>query len=675
MVAAVSVRSVRAFLFGWRSRISQLALVALASAATGCGGSLPQGTSLPLGPQQSLPQRPLVSKEPIAKTYAIAPEGGVFQIPGANAPAGAIDYGSNNSSAATFTLTNFGSDAPAGAPAAYVHPALYVRAQIGGVAAVSFAGDVPKTMTIASSWLQPDATYEIDAYLGRRQISSYETTPIDGRLTMPSPLSGTSLRAGVTLLIEVTAYTDWHSFAFDLQHTGYNPVETTVGAANIRWLTKVWSAGVGSNVVHEPVYVHGITVDGRKRNLLYAGSAWGATMYALDADTGDVVWQDPVPFTTYTCGTKVSQFSIGETPAIDRRKHVLYFGDGHNQVHAVDLRTGVERAGWPITIADYAPDQNFLHGGFTYNPANRLLYAVTGSTCDISPWFGRVVAIDTRIAAVVGTFFPMSGTATQGQSGGGIWGPGGASIDPATNHVFVAIGNADTHVGSQQQNAAYAEQIVELSPKLNHVIANDYPTNIPVISGFDDFDFGATPLLFQPPGCPPLLAAVNKSGMFELYDRAAIRSGPIQYVAMSIPTDDGDFVGVPAYDPATGYVYVGLPTAQGIYQPGLAAFSMQSNCTLNPTPVWAAQFGPQGQATGPQTPRSPISIANGIVYVANYSGQTEYAFDAATGVQLWTISLPSLGNIGTVVANGKVYVSSGGGNITAWALPPQKPLK
>jgi outer membrane protein assembly factor BamB len=464
------------------------------------------------------------------------------------------------------------------------------------------------------------------------------------------------------------AAADWDSFGFDLERTGYNPIESIVGPRNVSTLERSWSFDVNSSVVHEPVFAHGVSVHGHLTDILYAGSAYSSAMYAIDTSTGAMVWKHRVAHSSYSCGPGKSRFSIGETPAIDRGKNLLYFNDGQNNVHAVDLGTGREAKGWPLTIADYTPDHNFMHGGFTYNPANGLLYAVTSSTCDISPWYGRIVAIDTKVPAVAGRFYPMSGTASQGPSGGGVWGPGGASIDPRTNNVFIATGNADTSKGVPQ-NSAYAEQVVELSPRLGSVLANDYPANIPRIQGDNDFDFGATPLLFQPTGCPPLLAAINKSGMFELYDRASISLGPIQYIAMSIPTDDGDFIGVPAFDPKTGYVYVGLPTAEGIYAPGMAAFAIQTNCTLNPTPVWSADFGPGGSGDGNQTPRSPISIANGVVYVSNYNGDTEYAFDAETGTQLWSVPLPSLGDVGTVIANGIVYVGAGAGDITAWMLP------
>jgi outer membrane protein assembly factor BamB len=506
---------------------------------------------------------------------------------------------------------------------------------------------------------------EVAVYAGKAltatQVQNHYVAGTTGQGATPSPSpSPTPTPASAT---------DWDTFGYDLQRSGYNPNETMVSPNNVGSLQRVWAYNVGSTMVHEPVYAYAVSVGGQPTNVIYAGSQYGSTLYAINASTGATVWSDPVPSSSYNCGKSVSQFGIGETPTIDRGKNLLYFSDGQNQVHAVDLGTGKEAAGWPLAVADYTPDHNFMHGGLTYNPATGMLYAVTGSTCDISPWYGRIVAINTGGPSIAGEFFTMSGTSTQGPSGGGIWGPGGGSIDPSNNNVFIATGNADTS-GGGSQNATYAEQVIELSSTLGSVLANNYPTNIPTVNGDDDFDFGATPLIFQPPGCPTMLAAVNKSGMFELYDESSIGSGPIEYIPMSLPSDDASFVGVPAFDPVTNYVYVGMPDTQGIYTPGLAAFGVQSNCTLNPTPVWAAAFGPDG-AGGNQTPRSPISIANGVVYVSNYTSDTEFAFSASSGALLWTDPLSSWGNVGTVVANGMVFVSAADGTITAWALPPQ----
>src|SRR6185437_7043813 len=92
-------------------------------------------------------------------------------------------------------------------------------------------------------------------------------------------------------------------------------------------------------------------------------------------------------------------------------------------------------------------------------------------------------------------------------------------------------------------------------------------------------------------------------------------------------------------------------------------------CLLNPTPVWNAVFGPDGATTGNDTPRSALSVADGVVYVSNFSGKTEFAFDASTGSQLWTTQLSDYGIPGAIVANGHAYVSAYDGTIMAWGPP------
>lgn len=639
----------------------------------GCASNMVSPTNGSLGALQ--PAR----KSSVGTTVPLSGTGGSFPLPQFAHFRGNATYTSNDAtSAATMTVVNSGVNNLANAPAPpNATPVLYIEASINNAAEVTFSSS-SLTMTLNSPTFQAGANYEVLAYEGSQQESSATATLKRKKLTFQTPFSNVTIPASSTLAIEVVQLSsatptpspssDWDSFGYDLQRTGYYPSETSVGAGNVGSLQSVWTFNVGSTMVHEPLYAAGVSVNGQPTNMLYAGSSYGSTMYGINANTGALVWQDPVPSAPYSCSpSQTLQFSIAETPAIDRAKNLIYFADGHNQLHALDLGTGKEAAGWPLTIADYTPDHNFMHGGLTYNPANGLLYAVTGSTCDISPWYGRVVAINTNGPSVVGTFYTMSGGPTQGASGGGIWGPGGASVDPSTNNVFIVTGNADTTTG-QAQNAGYSEEMIELNSTLGSVLASNYPTNLPSIYGDNDFDFGATPLLFQPPGCPAMAAAINKSGTFELYDRATISSGPVQYIYMSVATDRGEFVGMPAYDPVTNYVYVGLPSQQGIYNAGMAAFSIQSNCTLNPTPAWAANFGPVGSVSSTSR-RSPISIVNGVVYISNFTGDTEYAFNAATGAQLWTTPLSSWGTVGTIVANGIVYVGQDGGAITAWALP------
>ncbi len=456
----------------------------------------------------------------------------------------------------------------------------------------------------------------------------------------------------VTQTLTALTNVDWDGFGYDLQRTGYNPNESAVGVANIGTVHKLWSTNVGSPMVGEPVVAAGVPVAGQPINVLYAGSG-GSYFYAINASTGATIWKVPMVPSSYSCDGGSSNFGVEGTPAIDRATSRIYLADGQNNVHALDLATGTEAQGWPINIADVTPDHNFVYGGLTFNPSNQTLYVGTSSTCDIVPYTGRLTAINTTTAGIVNTFYP----AQQPNLGGGVWGLGGASIDPTTNNVFIAVGNS---TGSSQ-TTGFSEQVVELNANLSTVIAH----NLPTLPASSDADFGATPLLFQPPGCPPLAAAVNKSGVFVLYNRSNIGAGPTQEIAMSIPSDNGDFIGVPAYDPVTQFVYVGLPSTYGIYTPGIGAFRMQG-CTLNPAPVWSQTFGPDGAIVNTDVPRSAITIANGVVYISDWSADTEFAFNAATGTQLWTTALTSYGFPGTVVADGIVYVSDIAGNVTAW---------
>jgi outer membrane protein assembly factor BamB len=61
-----------------------------------------------------------------------------------------------------------------------------------------------------------------------------------------------------------------------------------------------------------------------------------------------------------------------------------------------------------------------------------------------------------------------------------------------------------------------------------------------------------------------------------------------------------------------------------------------------------------------------VTIANGVVYVSGYTDRMTYAFDAATGNELWSAPLKGIGIVGPVVWNGHLYVGDMSGEIQAW---------
>ncbi|TAM72483.1 hypothetical protein EPN44_15895 [bacterium] len=451
-----------------------------------------------------------------------------------------------------------------------------------------------------------------------------------------------------------TKYVDWSTFGYDLARTGYNPNETTIGTSNVANLHQIWSQSFGGPLVAEPVLAQGVSINGSTQNVLYVGTQTGL-FTAVNADTGAVIWQKHLGTVSYICSSY--PFGVAGTATFDRKTNRVYVADGQDQLHALDMATGAEAGGWPGTVATI-PDHNFIYSALTFNPANGLIYAETSSTCDISPWTGRIDVFNTSSAALAASFYP-----TQGQSGGGIWGYGGASIDTGTSDVYVAVGNADTS-GGNPQNYGYAENIVQLDPMLNLLAAN-----YPGLPASPDADFGATPTLYQAAGCQPQLAAMNKSGVLVVYNRNAIASGPVQVIQMSPPTDSGNFIGLPAFSPVTGMLYVGVPTdlPSGIYMHGLAALLVQPNCTLSL--AWQQVFGVNGSTVPYDAPRSPPSVANGVVYAGDGIGQHVRAFSAQTGALLWDSGSTIAGQTFTQpVIDGHLFVSSYDGVLHAYGL-------
>ena len=187
--------------------------------------------------------------------------------------------------------------------------------------------------------------------------------------------------------------------------------------------------------------------------------------------------------------------------------------------------------------------------------------------------------------------------------GGGIWGPGGASIDPSNGHVFVATGNALTN----PESYSYAEDVVELDPSLN-VLGANYPG----LTG-GDVDFGATPILYQPSGCSTTqVAAKNKTGVLVVYNEGNLNAGYTQRFQIA-DVNDYQFNGIPAWSPQTNMIYISnnSDSNTGTYFHGLIALHAGANCQLSL--AWQQTVGPN------YTRVSPPTVANGVVYYGDGS--------------------------------------------------------
>lgn len=437
---------------------------------------------------------------------------------------------------------------------------------------------------------------------------------------------------------------DWPTYGFNLQRTGENPFETTLTPATVAGLHKLWSFDLGAVTIMQPVVAAHVNVNGSAKDLVYMGSEHG-DLYAIDMATGTMVWQRNLGSQQTPCGDIPDGiFGTSGSPFLDRANNRMFVVGGDGNMYALDLSTGATLSGWPVAITT-DPAHEHTYGAVNVYRGNA--YAEIASYCDFAPYHGKVVSVS--IASKRLRAFLPAGR----KNGGGIWGPGGVSIDPATGDVFTATGNALTNPESYR----YCEDVVELSSAL-HVLGSNYPG----LTG-GDVDFGATPILYQPPGCTPMVAAKNKTGVLVTYERGNVSAGPTQRLQVA-NINDYQFNGIPAWSDSTHLLYIGNSSDSNSFDTkhGMVAFSVDADCQLEL--AWQNTVGPNFSSV------SPPSVAGGVVYYGDGSGKELIAFDAVNGTELWSSDTTIGGAIygAPTIVNGRVFVGAWDNKLYAFGL-------
>ncbi len=462
---------------------------------------------------------------------------------------------------------------------------------------------------------------------------------------LPGALLMALAALGLTVGASPAAATDWPMFGFNLQRTGENPFESIITPATVAGLHELWSFDLGAVTIMQPVLAAGVIVNGSRKDLVYMGTEHG-DLYAIDVASVRMVWHRNLGSQQTSCGDIPDGiFGVSGSPFLDRANNRMFVVGGDGNMYALDLSTGDTLSGWPVAVTT-DPAHEHTYGAVNIN--NGIAYAEIASYCDFTPYHGKVVAINIANHGVR-AFFPASPRV----NGGGIWGPGGVSIDPATGHVFAATGNALTDPESYR----YCENVVELSSALR-VLGSNYPG----LTG-GDVDFGATPILYQPSGCASMVAAKNKSGVLVTYERGSVSAGPTQRLQVA-NVNDWQFNGIPAWSDTTQMLYIGNSSDSNSdqFRHGMVALEVDANCQLNL--AWQVRIGPNFASVSPPT------VAGGVVYYGDGPGKRLLAFNAVTGALLWSSGSTIQGAIfgAPMVVNGRVFVGAWDGKLYAFGL-------
>ncbi|TMJ11291.1 MAG: pyrrolo-quinoline quinone [Bacillati bacterium ANGP1] len=485
----------------------------------------------------------------------------------------------------------------------------------------------------------------------------------------------------------------------DLARTGQNLNETilTPGTVTSTTFGKLFADPVDEQIYAQPLYVANVAIpDQGIHNVVYVATE-NDTVYALDADApGAPLWQTsllveggtavPISDLDPTCTDLVPVIGVTGTPVIDPTTNTLYVvaktKEGPSDIpayvqrlHALDIATGAEKFGGPVTIAATVPGTG--DGGkrttLTFNPllqlnrpglalVNGVVYIAFGSHCDIDPFHGWLFGYDAGLLTQVGVF-----VTTPNGRGGSIWQGGGSVAADAGNNLYVMTGNGtfDAYLPGAMD---FGDSVLKLFPTLTLA---DYftPFDQDYLEAIDlDLGSGAPMVLPDQAGAVPhLLVGAGKEGTIYLLDRDNLGqfcgcSGDGQIV-QSIPFALGIHFGTPAVWNNLVYFLAAFDV--------LKAFSIsKGHLSTSPASQGTTAFGFPGATVSV----SANGATDGIVWAvethayAKHGPAVLHAYDATdVGTELYNSTQadggrdtlgPAVKFAVPTVVNGKVYVGT-----------------
>ena len=429
----------------------------------------------------------------------------------------------------------------------------------------------PKTATLTPILTQQftattsGITWSVDGVVGGNATSG--TISTNGLYTPPSA-SGTHTITGtssspiqsVNATAYVSNYPGTYTRDFDKLRTGLNPSETVLTPTNVNAVQfgKLFSNAIDGTADASPLYVPSVNISGVLHNVVYVATEHDS-VYAFDADGRQTapLWQRSFinpssgitsvpPGDTGECCDISPEIGITGTPVIDPSTNTLYVvvktkevqGGSTNyfhRLHALDLSTGAEKLGGPVSIQASAPGSGAGSSGgqIAFQPLrenqraalllnNGVVYIAFGGHGDVSPYHGWILGYNATTLQQVMKFLASPNDngvrVTGGGQGAGVWQSGDGLATDSTGNIFFVTGNGifDVNTGGPD----YGDSFVKLSTS-GQVLDYFTPHDQQNMNDLDiDLGSGGVILLPDQPGAHPHMAiTAGKNGTIYLVDR------------------------------------------------------------------------------------------------------------------------------------------------------------
>lgn len=486
--------------------------------------------------------------------------------------------------------------------------------------------------------------------------------------------------------------------AYDNQRSGANSSESILNVQNVgsRQFGLLFRARVDDELYASLLYASGVTVEGVSHNVIYAATM-NNTLYAIDADDGTRLWsrsyngsgraarvQDTPEFAT--CYNTTSNTGISGTPVIDGATRTLYLvshtltnGAQRHDLHALDISSGAEKFGGPVTLAPSGFSSVFHNQRPALALSDGVVYVAFASYCDRGPYHGWILAYDAKTLARTAAV-----NVTRDGSDGGIWQGGAAPAFDSEGNLYVATGN-----GSFDGDKQFGMSLLKLTPRSLDRLDYFTPSNYAALND-GDLDLGSAGPSLVPDS--QLVVIGGKGGHMYLLNRGDLGHRvdgdaqiPQRFAAVSTaPHPSG------THHIHNGVVFWKSPQGTNMYVWGendfLRAYRFNEGTGKFDMPAVAvgAVLPPEGMPGGMMSLSANGSQpGTGILWATTQAvgdannftvPGTLSAFDASSLRLLWqsrsagddTLSLAKYN--APLIANGKVYVPSFSNTISVYGL-------
>jgi len=440
---------------------------------------------------------------------------------------------------------------------------------------------------------------------------------------------------------------DWPMYGHDIQRTAFNANETKINRSSVGLLRLKWAFHADDAITASPVVINfehfGPNGTEPPRKVVYVGSA-DENFYAIDASDGSQAWPqpfkaDPAPSIAYNMFVSSAFVDLG-------RKQ-LYVGGGFT-MYALDLFTGAVKWKWSTAQNGGGEIESspVMIDGAVYFGSDQ-----DGAIPTANPKYPAVFALDADSGALRWFFRPNK---RPEQTCGSVW--GSPAVDAGEGLLYFATADC-----TRSHQDLYNESIIALpitpgSLNSTTLERTDLPNWYYQPRDIDayDYDFGASPLLFDAGG-KKYLGIGGKDGFFYVIERqrwditGGIRT-PKWVTRVVRGGFAGGFIGSSATDGQKIYGATALLDTPPSPNPQLQPPFLHSFDALTGDVAW------QQVTTGPTF--GPTTAVPGVVFVGGVDGVIQ-ALDADTGQLLWLF--PAIGAVssGGAVSDGELFIGAG----------------